>query len=694
MKQKLFLLMSLLFPVGFAVGSSDTVRFVNTGKMAVATNMSNGKVSLCIPHSVRMSGNGVSIFQQGTTAIGGNFFHDATTNIFYKTGDVFPSTGKILFFRNNGSGNTGIRRYVTTLSTAIDSFDRRSSFVAFPELEIRTKDTLVIPAKMGIDALRIIRSDPSYGKILLESKPVANVSYDASLRITSRSAATSAELAPEGSVIVERDLTPYRVEDGTTGAGTLFAYASPFKSQRSGYFAGNWVRKMLEDDNGHVQYVYGNKRDADNIILSEQYIVDPYESFLPGKGYLIKLRKKGFDYQELIASGGLVFSSGGDASDYDKSKFVFNGHIYRLGERDEQLFADSILFTRSINIAANAAPTYINWIIGNSYTAPISVKKIVDLLSSSSLMFEPYIYVFPQGSTGYQVFDIQNSGSPNGMQLIDLSEIPAMSYFMIRLDNRVAQNGTFTLRRNEILTHGKASHGGFRSSGDDGYRNEVVFRVSPESNPNIYDIAGIALRRNGNPKGDNYDIPKAGIGNNGELFYLYSVSEDGKKFSANVMPDTSSVVPLYFLPGSSEGRFRMEARRMESLRTNGLWLEDRKEGHVVDLLENGGNYSFVAGPDDDPARFCVRFRLGETSGMDRLSSNLVQVYYSQGELFIRGLTAEDAGSGIRIVDIRGQTLCRSVVKQAPEMSIEVSLPAGVYVFRMEGKRSVTLKFKR
>jgi hypothetical protein len=205
-------------------GAPDAVRFVNAGKMAVAANGVTGKSVLHIPNAVWMTGN-ASIRQDGIITIGGNFYQNALTNVFYRSGENFASTGKIVFFKDNGAGNTGTRRYVTVNKSGnIDAFDRGQSFVAFPEIEIRTKDTVVIPARMGIDALKLIRNDNSYGKLLLESKAINDGGYDrfydASLRITGASNLTSDQLVPPGSVIVERDLTPYREEEGSgTGRG-------------------------------------------------------------------------------------------------------------------------------------------------------------------------------------------------------------------------------------------------------------------------------------------------------------------------------------------------------------------------------------------------------------------------------------------------------------------------------------------
>jgi hypothetical protein len=295
------------------------------------------------------------------------------------------------------------------------------------------------------------------------------------------------------------------------------------------------------------------------------------------------------------------------------------------------------------------------------------------------------------------------------MDIITLDEIPAMSYFMVRLDRNRLQNGEFVLRRNAILTHGNASHTGLKRATADGFSNEVLFRVSPLENPGIYDLAGIGLRAGGNPAADDRDILKPGSagdnrdnGDSGdadsELFSLYSVSGDGKKLSANIVPEGTDTVPLCFSPGSSSGRFNITVSRMESLRTEGLWLEDLKDGSVTDLLQSGGSYDFEVSPDDDPKRFTVRFSAQNVTGLESLKSltslKSPKIYYADGRVVIKGLTSEDAGARLLIYDIQGQLLQQETVTQTPEMSIAAPQTEGVYIFRLEGQRVFTLKFRR
>jgi hypothetical protein len=99
----------------------------------------------------------------GITSIGGNFYQDAVTNVFCMSSEIFASQGRIVFFRDNGEANTGARRYVTCKPENINAFNRGQSFIAFSEIEIRTKDTVVVAASMGIDDRRLVRNTGDYG---------------------------------------------------------------------------------------------------------------------------------------------------------------------------------------------------------------------------------------------------------------------------------------------------------------------------------------------------------------------------------------------------------------------------------------------------------------------------------------------------------------------------------------------------
>ena len=145
-----FVLLLVMFQSLFA--QVDNVTFVNTGAMNVAPNGVSG-VSLFVPDAMRqqtVAGRSVNIIHNGITELGGNFYQDAATTVFdvNATTTVGTSTGKFRFVTDRG-----VNRTVTTQSNAINEFDRGQRYVAFPNFEISTNDSVIIPGKMGIDAI-------------------------------------------------------------------------------------------------------------------------------------------------------------------------------------------------------------------------------------------------------------------------------------------------------------------------------------------------------------------------------------------------------------------------------------------------------------------------------------------------------------------------------------------------------------
>ena len=384
------------------VHSQTNVTFVNTGQMYVAPQSSSAGVSLYVPDAMRqltVSGRTVGIIQNGITELGGNFYQDALSTVFVVDGSTnTTSTGKFRFVKD-----TGTNRTITTQSVNINAFDRGSYYIAFPNIEISTNDSIAVPGKMGIDALSLHRVNNKTGKLILRSDVVNSKSYDASLRVNQ--AGTSSSLVDLGAVIVERDMTIYRPSNGST---QLFGFATPFKdTQLSGYFAGNWVRRPLNTGTyGHTTYIYGNKDNspADAIIDQDQYVYLAAEKLVPAQAYLIKPRPNAYAYSNLQAESGLWYTGEPNPSLYDKGKYYFNGKVYTVTPYSEQLFAEDVLFSGSINTASLGST--VNWLIGNSYTCPLPISLLSDAIGNSNLVFSPYIYVYPAGSSTYQAVDI------------------------------------------------------------------------------------------------------------------------------------------------------------------------------------------------------------------------------------------------------------------------------------------------
>ncbi|MDL2243283.1 T9SS type A sorting domain-containing protein [Bacteroidales bacterium OttesenSCG-928-J19] len=674
-KKYLVLSALLLLGTGLRAQTHDPspVRFVNTGRMAVAPN--NGATALYVPYSVLMAdpdpdNSRVAILQQGVSSIGGSFYQESNSNVFSVNNAGWgTSTGTIVFSHDAVSGD----RFIRTRDAAdMDAFERASRYVAFPHVKIATDDVIHLPGRMGMDAASIAyREGNEEGIVYLHSEldDSGTKVFDASLRISAAGISDpddreSKDLVAAGSVIVERDISIYR-----SNTNPLFPYATPFKdTQRAGYFAGNFVRKFIEDDNlaGHVEYVLGNK-DSDNNgwIDNDQYLQKADALFEPGKGYLIKPRPKGYGYD-------LPFdqTDGTAASAYDKGMFVFDGTVYNMTKEAEQLFADDKLFEKQLS-GENFNNT-VNWIIGNSYTSAISMDKLIEEMTNTGLSISSTIYLYPAGTTTYIPYKI--GGSANA---IDLSEIPSMTYFMVRLSKNKTQTGSFTVSR-DMQTHGALSNNFLRSSKQ--YSNELVFRISPEDNDNVYDLAMVALREKATGSIAKVNNPQK------DAFQLYA----GDKMSIAIEAEDTKVVPLGFIPSTEVAGYKLSVSRTESINSEFLFLEDLRTGEWINLFETT-EYAFTTDMNDEEERFRVHFE-DKYTGIDEISQGRLTVYYHGGEIILKGLVDADIDAPVQVSDIQGRLLLSTTVNNYPEEHIQANLQTGVYLVHIGGARNQTVKF--
>ena len=664
----------LLFSLCMSGQDPSQVRFVNAGKMAVATNRANpGKSTLYIPWSVRTIGNAAT-YQLGKTSIAGSFYHDATTNAFKVDVNGWgTSSGTIDFF--DIPLHSKADRFI---ATSVSTFDRSLHYAAFPHILINTDDRIVLDAKMGIDASTVKQETGKSGILYLESTVYGNNVFDASLRISK--SGTSSSLVAPGVVVIERNVELYR-PTGTSPDPFLFAFASPFPTtQKSGYFAGNWVRRMMETGpHDHVQYVMGNAPSASDpsIIAREQYVIDADEKFESGKGYLIKMQPFGYDYVDNID----FVLTGEDNSGYNKDEFIFDGQPYNLNPvgYKEQLFAEDVLFTKTLNEPAGSFTSTVNWVIGNSYSSALDISQIAAQINNTGLYMYAQIYAFPTGSMSWQPYNI----SGGSLQLIDLKDIPSQSIFMVRAARGThAQIGTFEIDY-QMQTHGVRSND-LRSS--EGYDNEILFRLSPASNPNLYDLTVVGLRSQSTGSVEKIATPQI------DAFQTYTLSGNASR-SINVLPEGTESVVLCTRSSSLGGRYTLTAERQESLQTSGVWLEDLLTRETVDLTTTD-SYTFDMAAEDISERFVVHFTAYAPTSIDYATDTFLTCYYSNGEVVIKGLNRQDLDSMISIMDMQGRILLSTDVKDSSELRLPFASTEGVYIVKLQGERSLTLKFKK
>jgi hypothetical protein len=483
----------------------------------------------------------------------------------------------------------------------------------------------------------------------------------------------------------------------TAGNEKLFGFATPYlNTQLSGYYAGNWVRRPVANGTtGHTQYVFGNEQDQSGTILPSQYVYNPLEKLVPAQAYLIKPRPVGFTYEDLRNDkNGLLITDGNvTAGAYDQNKFVFNGKVYSLPLYKEQLFAEDNLY-QSPSITSTTST--INWLIGNSYTAPIGTKELIDAMAASPLKFSPYIWVYPAGCATYQSYKI--TGTEN-IIVEDLERIPAMSVFMLRILSGTSP-GQFTITK-QMQRHAKITHSlpikvkgmSKAPSSESKFKNQVLFRVTPTDNMFNYDLAAIGLRATSNKGSDSYDMTK--VMNNTDIFQLYTLSSANTKLSANGVPLDVDYVKLCFKPVSDTTEFQLEAMYAETLSSEGLWIEDLKSNTILDLKEQPV-YSFVSEPGDSDERFLVHFikPINLITGNNTFKTGIT-AYTLNDELILKNLNVDDTGSKVNIYDTSGRLILNQVVDSYPDLKIPFNQVPGVYMLQIIGDRNENLKvFKK
>jgi hypothetical protein len=203
--------------------------------------------------------------------------------------------------------------------------------------------------------------------------------------------------------------------------------------------------------------------------------------------------------------------------------------------------------------------------------------------------------------------------------------------------------------------------------------------------------------RNGASTGatDAYDAYKL-INTSRGVSQIYTTSPDNADLITSVVPRTQESLPLTLIPPAVEQEAELTASRLETLVSpEAVQLEDLKTGSTVDLTKQ--SYRFTTAPNDNPNRFILHFRdvLGMATGLESSKSfKSLSILSRNNELVVQGLEDIDTGSQLQIYDMQGRLLKQATVTQIPEMQLSLSLSEGVYIARLQGKRSITLKFRR
>lgn len=684
-RQKLYLFL-LLF-LGCSGLSARDIKLVNTGKMNVKGTMYiAGDMQVKDPSSIQRD---VILIHNGTTALGGSFYHDATGNVFKTTNDdwsistipqgVSTSTGTIRFTKDSDDK----KRYIT--SSDISNFDRVTNYIAFPKLDINTNDVIYIPANMGLDARLISKGASKSGMLYLLSDVIGNYIYDASLRVTGDGNDYS---VAEGAVVIEKRIKEFRETSSGGSATILMPFAAPYTNMRSGYFAGNWVRHpQLDNSMNSFYYPYANDdKNGDGDIDADQYIVNPYEDLVATEPYLIRLQKAGGTLDDLYS--GLGITSGEDA--HDKDKIIISGIPFAiLGSRGEgkKLFTGDPVLSRTVQ---SGKSTSQNWVIGNSYTSGLNGQAIAKyLMKDVSSHFVPNMYIYHHGATAYETYSLWDGA---GNKIPDnIPDIHSMGIFMIAASRNNPITESITIGPEyQIHTGGISSSAAVVNNpltkASRMYDNELSFVLTPVDNPFVFDRTSIVLVNDAEMGKDSYDTNKL-LNPSNRLFQLYGNNNNSTALQQNALPYTAEKALLSVSPASEEMQCTLTAQNANSFEKEFLELYDTKL-KLWHNLKLDNTYSFVLSPGDNAERFEVHFTQRNTTGLETMER--WYIYNTESALVAKNLDASYEGKMIRIYNTAGILMLQNIVSTGPEYHIDISnLPAGVYTFTLEGK---TVKF--
>ncbi|GHT19559.1 hypothetical protein FACS189429_7340 [Bacteroidia bacterium] len=674
-------------------GTVPSTVMTNLGILKVAVVNTTDSATIFVGGTFKTK-NLSAVDLDGKMIITGNFVQDATRPAFVspdcaddaaKTDN--QSTG-VFTFRGDFDGTAGAQHRIhkiTTTQTAAQH-DRGVQFLAFPNIKFDTNDTVVVTSYMGIDAQTIATNAGKQGKLLLTSTVESGKVYDASLRFPFATGTS----VPAGIVAVERNVQLYR----SNATDQLVAFAPPFTNQRSGYFAGNWVRNPIINSQGYVLYPLANAMDANGHIYPEYYVIDPFEQLLPGQPYLIRYNNSSFTYD---SSRDLLWT--GDQTTTEQNTlntYLFNGHPYNLadvrGYIPEQILTDEPLYSH--NLPAQTASTAKYIVIGNSYSAPISVEKLVAKLVASGLQFTKYLYYFPAGGQNYQQMDMSQN-----VNAFPLQYIPSQGIFMIRHAGAGGQlTIDKTLTEQAKVSHNLVTDAGTGIVGAPALRsvdvveqpNLLKFRVTPADNENVYDVTAVFVRTDASAGNDKYDMQKYVNGDNGAFHLSMRDDANTRQFQMGV-PVTTARANMSFKPTVYGGTFVLTASNVESMTTQAVVLEDTKTNTFQDLRENPV-YEFETNASDYENRFVVHFLPQMPTGTPDLAEGAINAYYNTNNaIVVTKLNEKDINSTVEVIDMQGRVIAKDIIKSYPTQNVDATLADGVYIVRVKGARNYTGK---
>lgn len=316
------------------------------------------------------------------------------------------------------------------------------------------------------------------------------------------------------------------------------------------------------------------------------------------------------------------------------------------------VYYEGTLNTGSFNIAlTNSAGALHNSkgynFVGNPYPSAVDWEEDAGW-TKSNLDNSIYLWNPAAGNYGSYTYGTPLSGTND----VD-SIIPGGQGFFVHVTDGNS-TGSLAVNNSARLHNTKP----FFKSSDNLLNTELKFiklQISTELN-SYFDQTIMQFNENatGNydPSLDAYDFE--GLD---EAAGLYFVSEDNANLSLNTYPelDENIIIPLYCTVGI-DGYYTIDALSILNFsETTEVLLEDKFEEVIIDLQEQNA-YTFFAGIDDDPNRFNLRLLLTPNNTIEISDNCGIQIYASDGVIYLKRQDANTLDGEIRIFDLLGRLI--------------------------------------
>ncbi len=694
MKKRLLIYVGLLFP--FCIQGANPViadipvRVVNTGKMAVAPNSSGQPTTMYVPHSMRMTGDTVSVVQAGVTATGGHFYNDVTSGHVFTSG----SSGK---FRFNGCQQAA-QWIQGTANRAIHHID-------FPDVEVENRASVSLSPSMGMNVANL---HLKAGRFILRSAEISATQSQVAHLLVKQGGTVTPNTGPELSAL-EKGVVEVELVLGQNRDKKFFGFASPFEKTYTDYFT---FKVLLEPSNsGYVS------------------IQDPNYTLQPGKSYFVGQDVFPYSTPQEIAMYYPVLEeypliNGREIDFSDRVTDMLRLNRWHLDVTNPGItfayeYANAYdgeqLNTQDVTVPLTYGYNYL----GNPFTAPLRVNKLFTKATDAATdwkitrglddadpsdpdyLANPDLYAriwvpATAGATGHvpgtHRFTFSTSflvGQKQGSTLSESGngaeiQIAPMQMFVVWTDRN---NVDITIPASE-RTHGNMNL--LKSAADYTPTDELLIQVR-DTDTDAIDRLCVLFRENSSTGGgDTYDAGKL-FNNSGGVSQIFNRTRDGSGLSVNQVNTGLDQMTLSLRPCLTEKEVELTAHRLETLLSpDVLLLEDLQTGITTDLLETA-SYSFITRPDDREDRFVLHFKT--PTGMEDVATGNIRVYRHNDMLRITGLMEMDNGSRLTVYDMQGRSIFSTLMQDCRGGTFEtpLSITQGVYVVKISGNRHATEK---